>query len=130
MAKSEQLLHVIEKNVKKTTSHNMHAENLKIEAGNYVIRKEGMDIVIEVNTTTNGKAVKFKKGRYIEVPQEDGTIMLKPANGTIFELVEKDGKLQLVTLNVTVRNFIQEHGARRIWGLFATGERMSVVKMH
>ena len=130
MAKSEQLLYVIEKNAKKTTSHNMHAQNIGLKAGNYVIRKEGADIVIEVNTSTNGKAIKYKKGRYLQEQQEDGTIILKPANGTVFELVEKDGKLQLVTLNVTVRNFIQEHGARGIWGLFAAGERMSVVKMH
>jgi len=81
----EQLLYVIEKSEKKTTSHNM---------------------------------------------QEEGTIILKPANGTVFELVEKDGKLQSVTLNVTVKNFIADHGTGGVWGLSATGERMSVVKMH
>jgi len=29
-------------------SHNVHAENVQIKAGNYVIRKEGADIVIEI----------------------------------------------------------------------------------
>ncbi|MFB0503984.1 MAG: hypothetical protein ACETWE_09140 [Candidatus Bathyarchaeia archaeon] len=130
MAKNvEQLLYVIEKTEKKTVSHNMHAQNVGLKAGNYVIRREGADIVIEVNTTANGKAAKYKKGRYLQEQQEDGTIILKPANGTTFELVEKDGKIPLVTLNVTVKNFIAEYGARGIWGLFATGERMSVVKM-
>ena len=110
MAKNvEQLLCVIEKNEKKTISHNTHAQSIGLKTGNYVIRKEGADVVIEVNTTTNGKAVKYRKGRYLQEQQEDGTIILKPANGTVFELVEKDGKLQLVTLNVTVKNFIAEY---------------------
>jgi len=90
-----QLLYVIEKNDKKTTSLNMHAENVKIKAGNYVIPKEGADIVIEVNTTANGKAVKYRKSRHLQEQQEDGTIILKPANGTVFELVEKDGNCSL-----------------------------------
>lgn len=127
-----ELLYVFINKPDKIRTYRTFDGDLQLPTGKFVVKKTDngeIEVVEGQDITTGIETVKFQGASYTIEKNED-KVMLTPApQSLVFEVVEKDGKVDIRPMCNSVRAFIHAEETKGVYGLWKTGDKLTVEKL-